>query len=60
MLIICGIMMLILGLVMVINPKISTKEEFRNDSKIVMKTKKNGFILIGCGIALFILVILSK
>ena len=54
-----GVMMILLGLYMVISPKNATKEELRNDEKVVKKTKRNGFIIIGCGITLIILGIIK-
>ena len=57
---ILGIMMILLGIYMSGNPKKATKEEFRNDEKVIKKTKRNGFIVIGCGITLIILGILLK
>ena len=38
----CGIMF-VLGLIMVINPKSSTKKELQNDAGAVAKTKKKWF-----------------
>ena len=40
---------------MVINPKGSTKKELQNDVSAVAKTKKNGFIVIACGIVVLVL-----
>lgn len=54
-----GVMMILLGAFMTGNPKKATKEEFRNDENTVKKTKRNGFIVIGCGIALIILGIIK-
>ena len=54
-----GIMMILLGTYMTSNPKKATKEKFRNDENVVKKTKKNGFIVIICGIALIILEIIK-
>lgn len=51
--------MFILGLVMVINPKGSTKKELQNDVSAVAKTKKNGFIVIACGIIVLIIGIIK-
>lgn len=50
-----GGMMFILGLIMIINPKNSTKKEFQNDESMIAKTKKNGFIVIACGIVVLVL-----
>ena len=50
-----GGMMFILGLIMIINPKNSTKKEFQNDERMIAKTKKNGFIVIACGIVVLVL-----
>lgn len=52
-----GIMMLLLGLFMVIFPKQSTKKEMRDDPSAVEKIRKNGFIVIGCGIVIIIITI---
>jgi uncharacterized membrane protein HdeD (DUF308 family) len=52
---ILGGMMFVLGLIMAINPKASTKKEFQNDENMIAKTKKNGFVVIACGI-IFILI----
>ena len=54
-----GSIMFILGLVMVINPKGSTKKELQNDVSAVAKTKKNGFIVISCGIIVLIIGIIK-
>ena len=54
-----GGIMFILGLVMVINPKSSTKKELQNDVSAVAKTKKNGFIVIACGIIVLIIGIIK-
>lgn len=52
---ILGGLMIVLGLFMFISPVKATKEEFRNDSKMVSKTKRNGIIVILCGIATIII-----
>ena len=54
-----GVMMILLGTYMAVNPEKATKEEFRNNEKIIKKTKRNGFIVIGCGITLIILGIIK-
>ena len=54
-----GGIMFILGLVMVINPKGSTKKELQNDAGAVSKTKKNGLIVIACGIIVLIIEIIK-
>ncbi len=56
---ILGGLMFVLGLIMAINPKGSTKKELQNDEKMVAKTKKNGFIVIACGISLFVIGIIG-
>ena len=53
--IICGIMMLGLGAFMAIDPKTSTKKEMRDDEKAVAKIRRNGFVIIGCGVVTIIL-----
>ena len=50
-----GGMILILGLVMVINPKAATNKKLQNDENMVEKTKKSGFIEIACGIVIIII-----
>jgi len=52
---ILGGMMFIFGLVMIINPKSSTKKEFQNDENMITKTKKNGFIITACGVVVIVL-----
>lgn len=54
-----GGMMILLGTYMSANPKKATKEELRNDENVVKKTKRNGFVVIGCGIVLIILGIIK-
>ena len=49
-----GGMMFVLGLVMAISPKSSTKKEFQNDENMLAKTKRNGFIVIACGIIVIV------
>ena len=56
---ILGGVMFVLGLIMAINPKGSTKKELQNDENMIAKTKKNGFIVIGCGITLFVIGIIG-
>ena len=50
-----GGIMFFLGLYMVINQKSATKKELQNDADAVAKIKKNGFILIACGIVILII-----
>lgn len=50
-----GGIIFILGLVMVINPKGSTKKEFQNDENKIAATKKNGFIVVACSVILLII-----
>ncbi|MBQ9657826.1 MAG: hypothetical protein IJV31_03560 [Clostridia bacterium] len=45
----------ILGVYMVINPKKSVKEEFRNDEKKVAGAKRNGFIYIALAVVMIII-----
>ena len=52
---ICGGLMIILGLFMAINPVISTKRELRDDAKVVGKTRRSGFIMVVCGFICIIL-----
>ena len=56
---ILGTLTILLGVYMVISLKNATKEELRNDEYQVKKTKKNGFIVIICGIVI-ILVAISR
>ena len=50
-----GGIMIVLGLFMFICPVKATKESFRNDSKMVSKTKRNGIFVICCGIATIVI-----
>lgn len=52
-----GIIMILLGLFMVIFPKQSTKKEMRDDPSAVAKIRRNGFIIIGCGIGVILITI---
>ena len=52
-------MILISGLVIVINPKGSTKKEARNDANAVAKVKKIGFLVIACGVVELIIGIIK-
>lgn len=52
---ILGGIIILMGLYMFISPVKATKAEFRNDSKMVSKTKKNGIFVICCGIATIII-----
>ena len=54
---ILGTLTILLGGYMVINPKNATKKELRNDENIVKETKKNGFIVIICGIVIILIAI---
>ncbi len=47
---ILGLGMCILGMTMIASPKMCTKAEYRNDSKIVKSTKTRGIFLVVCGI----------
>lgn len=51
---ILGGLMFVLGLIMAINPKASTKKEFQNDENMIVKTKKNGLVVIACGNIFFL------
>ena len=53
-----GIMMLFIGVYMFVSPVKATKEKFRNDEKMVSKTKKSGILVVFCGIATLILAVL--
>ena len=53
-----GVVMLGLGLFMALNPKGATKEELRDNEAEVAKIKRNGFIIIGCGIVAIVIGIL--
>lgn len=50
-----GGIMFFLGLYMAINPKSATKKELQNDADAVAKIKKNGFIVIACGVVILII-----
>ncbi|SDJ76545.1 hypothetical protein SAMN04487760_11424 [Lachnospiraceae bacterium G41] len=50
-----GIVIAILGIIMAIFPRISTRRDRRNDPKAVMKTRLSGFAMIVLGILLAIL-----
>ena len=45
-----GGMMILLGLYMFICPVKATKESLRSDNKMVSRTKRNGIVVICCGI----------
>ncbi len=53
--IVCGVAVFILGLIMSINPKGSTRKDLREDNKAVSKTKTSGIVMIFLGIVLAIL-----
>ena len=50
-----GLAMMALGMVMIINPKQCTKEEFRDKPEIVKKTRRTGIIYICCGVVVVVL-----
>ena len=50
-----GLAMMALGMVMIINPKQCTKEEFRDKPEIVKKTRRTGIIYICCGVIVVVL-----
>lgn len=50
-----GGIIILMGLFMFISPVKATKEEFRNDEKMVSKTKKNGIFTFFCGIAVIVI-----
>ena len=50
-----GIVIAILGIIMAIFPRISTRRDRRNDPKAVMKARLSGFAMIVLGILLAIL-----
>ncbi|MBR2750602.1 MAG: hypothetical protein IKD90_05680 [Clostridiales bacterium] len=52
---ILGIVMCLLGLFMVICPKLSVKKEMREDPKAVSGMRIRGFIVIACGILVFVI-----
>jgi len=54
-----GGMMILLGAYMSGSLQKATKEELRNDENAVKKTKRNGFVVIGCGVVLIILGIIK-
>ena len=49
-----GIVIAILGIIMAIFPRVSTRRDRRNDPKAVMKTRLSGFVMIVLGILLAI------
>ena len=53
--ILLGVIIVILGLIMAILPRISTKRDRRDDPKAVAKTRMSGFIMIVLGIVVVIL-----
>ena len=53
--ILLGVIIVILGLIMAILPRISTKKDRRDDPKAVAKTRMSGFIMIVLGILVVIL-----
>ena len=53
--ILLGVIIVILGLIMAILPRISTKKDRRDDPKAVAKTRMSGFIMIVLGIVVVIL-----
>ena len=50
-----GLALMALGMVMIINPKQCTKEEFRDKPEIVKKTRRTGIIYICCGVVVVVL-----
>lgn len=58
--IICGGILLVLGLFMTICPKQATKKEERENEEAVMKTRKNGYVEIACGAIIIIMGLLFK
>ncbi|MED9903526.1 MAG: hypothetical protein UFG06_05010 [Lachnospiraceae bacterium] len=52
---ILGGLMALLGLYMVLCPAKATKKELRDSAADVNKTKKSGFVVIGCGVVLVII-----
>ena len=50
-----GLAMMALGMVMTVNPKQCTKEEFRDKPEIVKKTRRSGIIFMCCGVVVVIL-----
>ena len=47
--------MMALGMVMTVNPKQCTKEEFRDKPEIVKKTRRSGIIFMCCGVVVVVL-----
>ena len=45
----------LLGLFMVIMPKQATKKSQRESEDVVKKTRRNGFVVIACGIVLLLI-----
>ena len=50
-----GLAMMALGMVMTVNPKQCTKEEFRDKPEIIKKTRRTGIIYICCGVVVVVL-----
>ena len=50
-----GLAMMALGIVLTVNPKQCTKEEFRDKPEIVKKTRRTGIIYICCGVVVVVL-----
>ena len=53
--ILLGVIIVILGLIMAILPRISTRKDRRDNPKAVAKTRFSGFIMIVLGILLVIM-----
>lgn len=57
--VVCGAAIFILGLIMSINPKGSTRKDLREDKNAVAKTKTSGVVMAVLGVLLIILGILK-
>lgn len=57
----CGLAMLILGVVTVVNPKGCIKRELRDDESRVKKIRRGGFVILACGVCtLFVGLVLTN
>ncbi|MCR4648780.1 MAG: hypothetical protein K5776_06855 [Lachnospiraceae bacterium] len=53
--VVCGVVVFILGLIMSLNPKGSTRKDLRDDNKAVAKTRTSGIVMAFLGVVLLIL-----
>ncbi len=51
----CGAFFVVYGVLMMVCPKVILKKEFRDDADKISKTKKNGIIVIVCGMVVMAL-----